>query len=191
MNSKKIFIACIISGVLSVTATVLSVVGIVEARTHEHEPVKPITEEVKESTSTNPETTEVVKKVEPTTHKSIQPKPMNVVDDDEIELLAWVMVAEAEGTSEYCQRLVIDTILNRVDSDEFPDTITGVVYQNGQFDVMTNGRLYRCVVTDDARRLVREELHSRTNSDVLYFRDSYYHNFGTPVASDSNMYFSK
>lgn len=197
MSSKKIFIVCIISGILSVTATVLSVVSIVEAKTHEHKPIETVTDEVKEETSTIPETTTVAVepepttvKTEPTTNKTVQPKPMNIIDD-EVELLAWVMVAEAEGTSEYCQRLVIDTILNRMDSDEFPDTITGVVYQKGQFDVMTNGRLYRCEVTDDARRLVMEELESRTNSEVLYFRDSYYHDFGTPVDDDSNMYFSK
>ena len=42
---------------------------------------------------------------------------------EEIELVAQVTMAEAEGEPEEAQRLVIDTILNRVDSDRFPDTV--------------------------------------------------------------------
>ena len=50
-NSKKIFIACIIGGILSVVAAVFSVVGIVEAKTREHKPIETVTEEVKEETN--------------------------------------------------------------------------------------------------------------------------------------------
>ena len=42
-----------------------------------------------------------------------------VMSDDEIELLTLVTMAEAEGESEYGQRLVIDTILNRIDCERF------------------------------------------------------------------------
>lgn len=48
---------------------------------------------------------------------------------EEIELIALVTMAEAEGECEYGQRLVIDTILNRVDDPHFPDTVHEVVYQ--------------------------------------------------------------
>ena len=205
-DKQNLFLLKIISVsslVLSVLSLGLSIASVVEVKTHKCEPVEIVTETttvpetttIPETTTVEPETTTkkvepTTVKTEPTTHKTVQPRPMNIIDD-EVELLAWVMIAEAEGTSEYCQRLVIDTILNRVDSDDFPNTITGVVYEKGQFDVMTNGRLYRCEVTDDARRLVREELACRLNSEVLYFRDSYYHSFGTPVTNTSNMYFSK
>ena len=109
---------------------------------------------------------------------------------DEIELIAQVTMAEAEGEPEEGQRLVIDTILNRVDCDKFEDTVEGVIYAENQFSVMTNGRFERCYVQDKFVKLVEEELLNRTNSDVLFFRASYYHNFGTPLVAYGNTYFS-
>lgn len=113
----------------------------------------------------------------------------DTITDDEIELLALVTVAEAEGESEYGKRLVIDTILNRVDSKRFPNTIKGVIYQKNQFTSMWNGRTSRCRVTDDVRRLVREELESRTNSDVIFFTAGGYGRYGTPAFQVGNHYF--
>lgn len=43
----------------------------------------------------------------------------NIYTREEIELMAIVTMAEAEGESEYGKRLVIDTILNRVEQDGF------------------------------------------------------------------------
>ena len=42
---------------------------------------------------------------------------------EDIELIALVTMAEAEGECEEGKRLVIDTILNRVDSVYFPDRL--------------------------------------------------------------------
>lgn len=110
--------------------------------------------------------------------------------DEEIDLIALVTMAEAEGESELGKRLVIDVVLNRVDSDAFPDTVYDVIYQQNQFTSMTNGRADRCYVQDEIRSLVLEEIESRTNSDVLYFRAGRYHSFGTPVLQEGNHYFS-
>ena len=124
---------------------------------------------------------------------TIQQKPEDnlIYLEDEIELLALVTVAEAEGESEYGKRLVISTILNRVDAREFPNTIHGVIYQKNQFTSMWNGRINRCVVTDDVRQLVREEMISRTNYDVLYFTAGGYGQYGTPLFQVGNHYFCK
>lgn len=46
---------------------------------------------------------------------------------EEIELLALCTMAEAEGECEQGQRLVIDSVLNRVDNPHFPDTISDVI----------------------------------------------------------------
>ena len=51
---------------------------------------------------------------------------------EDIELIALVTMAEAEGECEEGKRLVIDTILNRIDSEHFPDTASGVIYQANQ-----------------------------------------------------------
>lgn len=113
------------------------------------------------------------------------------VSNEEIELLALVTMAEAEGESEEGKRLVIDVILNRVDSGRFDDTITGVIYAPNQFTSMWNGRVDRCYVTDEIRQLVIEELIDRTNNEVLYFRMNHYHTFGTPMFQVGGHYFSK
>lgn len=114
------------------------------------------------------------------------------VSDEEIDLIALVTMAEAEGECEEGQRLVIDTILNRVDSDVsyWPDTITEVIYQKNQFTSMWNGRADKCYVKEDIRQLVVEELMSRTNTDVVYFTAGRYGKYGTPMFQVGGHYFS-
>ena len=118
----------------------------------------------------------------------VKESPMYSVDD--IELLALVTLAEAEGESEEGKRLVIDTILNRVDSDIFPNTIYDVVYQSGQFSSMWNGRALRVCVTEEVRELVREEIMVRSNRDVIYFTAGKYGQYGTPLFQVGNHYFA-
>lgn len=110
--------------------------------------------------------------------------------EEEIDLLALVTIAEAEGESEQGQRLVIDTILNRVDSEHFPDTVSDVVYQKGQFSSMWDGRVDDCYVMDEIRNLVLEELESRTNGDVMFFRTKKYSKYGSPLFKVGAHYFS-
>ena len=110
--------------------------------------------------------------------------------DSEIDLVALVTMAEAEGEPEEGKRLVIDVILNRWESSRFPNTIDGVIYAKNAFECMWNGRVDRCYVRDDIRQLVVEELTTRTNSNIHYFRADRYHSFGKPVLSVGNHYFS-
>lgn len=112
------------------------------------------------------------------------------ISDDEINLLALVTMAEAEGECEDGQRLVIDTILNRMDSEYFPDSISEVIYQPGQFTSMWNGRADRCYISDDICQLVREELNCRTNYDVMFFTANNYGDYGVPMFAIGNHYFS-
>lgn len=119
-------------------------------------------------------------------------EPQYTLTDEEINLIALVTMAEAEGESEYGKRLVIDTILNRADHDYWywPDTVTDVIYQEGQFEAMWNGRVDDCYVREDIVQLVKEELENRTNSEVLYFRTKRYSDYGTPSFKEGNHYFS-
>lgn len=118
-------------------------------------------------------------------------KPVYSLTDAEIDLLALVTMAEAEGEPEEGKRLVIDTILNRVDSDRFPDTVYDVIYQPKAFTSMWTSRIDKCYVRDDIRQLVIEEIQSRTNDEVLFFRTDYYHSYGTELFQVGNHYFSK
>jgi len=112
------------------------------------------------------------------------------LSDEDIALIALVTMAEAEGESEEGKRLVIDTILNRMDSEYFPDTAYDVIYQKSQFSSMWNGRVERCYVQDDICNLVREELKSRTNYEVMFFTAGNYGKYGVPMFQVGNHYFS-
>lgn len=132
---------------------------------------------------------EEVKVVDAVVEESIVVESYSMSEED-IRLIALVTMAEAEGESEYGKRLVIDTILNRMDHERFPDTASGVIYQKNQFSSMWNGRVDRCYVRDDICQLVREELQSRTNYDVVFFTAGGYGRYGTPMFSEGNHYFA-
>lgn len=116
--------------------------------------------------------------------------PAVSVSQEEIELLALCVMAEAEGECEYGQRLVIDVVLNRVDDPHFPDTIYDVIYQKNQFAGMYGDRIARCYVKEELVQLVREELENRTNYDVVFFRTGHYHSYGVPMFQVGAHYFS-
>lgn len=139
--------------------------------------------------------TSVKTEVEPEPIVEVTPEPAEPefygVTQEEINLIALVTMAEAEGECEEGKRLVIDTILNRVDSKHFPNTISDVIYQKSQFTSMWNGRVDRCYVKEDICQLVREELKSRTNTDVVFFTAGNYGRYGTPLFQVGNHYFSR
>lgn len=108
----------------------------------------------------------------------------------EKDLIAIVTMGEAEGESEEGKRLVIDTILNRVDSEYFPDTIEEVIYQPYQFEAMWNGRIYESYDMTGLYDIIDEELEDRLNSDVIFFTAGRYGNYGTPLFQVGNHYFA-
>lgn len=112
------------------------------------------------------------------------------ISKEEVELIALVAMAEAEGETELGQRLVIDTILNRVDSPNFPDSVVEVIYQPNQFTSMWNGRVDRCYVTEEFVNLVKEELLKRTNHECVFFTAGDYGEYGVPMFKECCHYFS-
>lgn len=110
--------------------------------------------------------------------------------EDEIELIALITMAEAEGECEYGKRLVIDTIINRVNSEHFPDTVNEVIYQPYQFESVWNGRIDRCYVDEDICELVREEIEELTDAYTIFFCAGGYSQYGVPMYQVENHYFS-
>ncbi len=129
-------------------------------------------------------------KEEPSVPVEVAVTPTPMLTENEINLLAQVAMAESEGESELGQRLVIDTVLNRMESGQFPDTLHEVVYQKNQFSCMWDGRFDRCYVQDRMVELVKEELLHRTNDQVGYFRTQKYSIYGTPLLNEENHWFS-
>lgn len=142
---------------------------------------------------------ELTKEPEPEEIVIIEEEPIMVatpseaevlMSEEDISLIALLTMAEAEGESEEGKRLVIDTVLNRMDSPHFPDTVHGVIYQKHQFSSMWNGRVNKVSATEECKRLVREELVSRRDSDIEFFTAGHYGKYGKPKYKLGNHYFS-
>lgn len=104
------------------------------------------------------------------------------LSDYEKELIARVVMAEAAYEDPIGKRLVVDTILNRVDSPSFPDTVSGVVYQDKQF--------YRAVsYSTECMDAVEQEIYERTDYDVLWFASSGYLPYGEKAYQHGGHYF--
>lgn len=108
----------------------------------------------------------------------------------DINLMARMVQAEAGGQCEEGLKLVIDCVLNRVDSEYFPDTATDVILAPGQFAVVENGSIQKAQPTDEIYDLIRQELNERTNYDVIYFTAGGYNPSGEPWAQVGDHYFS-
>ena len=124
---------------------------------------------------------------EPEVVEEVWPYP---ITQEEIDLIALVTMAEAEGETELGKRLVIDTILNRMDDPHFPDTVHDVVYYPNAFSVMWNGRIDRCYVMPEIVEFVKEELLNRTNHECVFFMAGGYSKYGEPMFQECCHYFS-
>ena len=59
----------------------------------------------------------------------------------DVNLLARLIYGEARGEPYTGQVAVGAVVLNRVESSKFPNTIAGVIYQSGAFDVVSDGQI--------------------------------------------------
>jgi len=76
----------------------------------------------------------------------------------DLNLLARLISAEARGESYRGQVAVGAVVLNRVDSPIFPNTIAGVIYQNGAFSCLADGEFNK-PVSESAYRAARDALN--------------------------------
>ncbi|HEY8450345.1 MAG TPA: cell wall hydrolase [Bacillota bacterium] len=89
--------------------------------------------------------------------------------EEEFELLARVINAEAYGEPFEGQVAVGSVIINRVLDPNFPDTIKEVIFQPNQFKVVENGQVDR-PVSETAYRAARSALYgSDPSGGALYF----------------------
>lgn len=89
------------------------------------------------------------------------------------ELLARIISAEARGETYLGQVAVGAVVLNRVEHPSFPDTLSGVVYQNGAFSCLYDGQFYESI-TDSAYSAARDALNGLdpTGGAIYYYNPS-------------------
>ena len=110
----------------------------------------------------------------------------------ELELLAAVVEAEAGNQDMIGKRLVVDVVLNRVDSPLFPDTITEVLEQPGQFTTMWNGAVEDAgyhMQQDDYDAVMMEVTGKRLDYDIYFFTAGEYNASCKPAYIHGDHYF--
>jgi N-acetylmuramoyl-L-alanine amidase len=65
----------------------------------------------------------------------------SATSSSDLNLLAKLVYGEARGEPYTGQVAVAAVVLNRVKSSDFPNTISGVIYQKGAFDVVSDGQI--------------------------------------------------
>lgn len=90
------------------------------------------------------------------------------------EILLRIVEAEAGSEDENGKLLVANVVLNRVNSDVFPDTVEQVVYQEAdgkaQFSPVANGMIQKVTVGPETKRAVERALRGEDISEgALYF----------------------
>lgn len=104
--------------------------------------------------------------------------------EEEMELLARLVHAEAGNQDHIGKRLVVDVVLNRMLDDSFPSTVGGVIYQAGQFTKPST------FYTQSDMDAVILECERRIDTQVLWFRTGSYHNIGVALFQHGAHYFS-
>ena len=87
-----------------------------------------------------------------TTTTSTNVGRVNHLSQNERDLFARVIQGEAGGEPYVGQVAVAAVILNRVNSSEFPNTITNVIYERHAFEAVTNGSIWRRNPSQDSYR---------------------------------------
>ena len=77
---------------------------------------------------------------------------------NEVELLARLIHGEARGEPYVGMVAVGAVVLNRVKSSRFPNTIAGVIYQEGAFDAVADGQI-NLTPNEQSRRAARDALN--------------------------------
>ncbi len=91
----------------------------------------------------------------------------------DLELLSTIIYCEAGNQSYEGQLAVGSVILNRVESSSFPNSISGVIYQSGQFSPVASGRFAHALAAglgSQCLSAAQAVLNGSRNVDCLYFR---------------------
>ena len=104
----------------------------------------------------------------------MEQEPLYDFSDEELEVLLRIVEAEAGGEDEDGRLLVANVVLNRLNSDSFPDTVTEVVFQKegdvAQFSPAYSGKYDRVEISDTTISAVGRALKGEDISQgALYF----------------------
>ena len=123
--------------------------------------------------------------------RTVHAEPVDNMRTEDITLLAKLAHAEAHNQDVDGMKYVVAVVLNRQKSPLFPNTIEEVVYQSGQFSVISNGNFDKSIPEESDYEAVMQEVNHRSNTDILYFRAGGYGKSGKPAFKFKDHFFSK
>ncbi len=91
-------------------------------------------------------------------------------NSSDLNLLSRLVYGEARGEPYTGQVAVAAVVLNRVRSSSFPNTVSGVIYQSGAFDVVSDGQI-NLTPNETAKKAAQDALNGwdPTNGAIYYF----------------------
>ncbi|MBP3701991.1 MAG: cell wall hydrolase [Lachnospiraceae bacterium] len=112
------------------------------------------------------------------------------INHEQLDLLERCVMAEGGGESYECQVAIACVIINRVLSEDYPNTVDQVIKQTGQFSTWPS-IIERVTPTNEVKQAVREALTTEfIPENVLFFRADRYHRWGNRYCRMDNTYFS-
>ena len=94
-------------------------------------------------------------------------------NSSDLNLLSRLVYGEARGEPYTGQVAVAAVVLNRVKHSSFPNTIAGVIYQSGAFDVVSDGQI-NLTPNETAKKAAQDALNGwdPSNGAIYYFNPS-------------------
>lgn len=91
-------------------------------------------------------------------------------NSSDLNLLSKLVYGEARGESYKGQVAVAATVLNRVSHSSFPNTIAGVIYQNGAYTAVSDGQI-NLTPNSTARKAAQDAMNGwdPTSGCIYYF----------------------
>lgn len=121
---------------------------------------------------------------------TLEKPPAYTLCSEDYDILLRIVEAEAGGEDEDGKLLVANVVLNRMNSEDFPDSVKEVVMQRSsrvtQFSPVASGRIWRVEVSEETVRAVERALNGEDISQgALYFAARKY------AGSDSMRWFDR
>lgn len=118
--------------------------------------------------------------------KPEEPKYLIDVTQEDINLMARVVMSEASTLCDDAQQAIATTIVNRVRSGKWGSTVEEVVYYPNAYSTQDNGVPYEECYDAVYSALTYEAFPL----DMYYFREDKYHSFGYPLMKIGTTYFT-
>lgn len=148
----------------------------IQIQEHEQE-AKQLTEEVTSKSELIESLQQQINQLE-AENQSLEGVQQTIIDNvgyfpstSERQLLERLVECEAGGESMTGKIAVVNVVLNRIKSDDFPDSITNVIYQKNQFEPVVTGIIYQKTPSAESKEAVKRAFLGErvVASDIVNF----------------------